>query len=105
MSKLIRREKELKVLEQAKESATSQFIAVYGRRRVGKTFLIREAFQQDFAFYLTGVANVNLQQNLSNFQRALQKHQPDEPSSIPENWFAAFGNWKSCYLKAIRKGK
>jgi AAA+ ATPase superfamily predicted ATPase len=52
MSKLIGREKELKVLELAKESETSQFIAVYGRRRVGNTFLIREAFQQDFAFIL-----------------------------------------------------
>lgn len=90
MSRLIGREKELKILKQAHESETSQFIAVYGRRRVGKTFLIREAFQQDFAFYLTGVANVSMQQNLSNFQRALQKYWPDAPADSPEDWFAAF---------------
>ncbi|MFY0254804.1 ATP-binding protein [Chitinophaga sp. 30R24] len=65
MSRIIGREKELKILEQAMGSETSQFIAVYGRRRVGKTFLIREAFQQDFAFYLTGVANSLFQ--LSDF--------------------------------------
>ncbi|RFS24712.1 ATP-binding protein [Chitinophaga silvatica] len=75
--RIIGREKELKIIDQATKSETSQFIAAYGRRRVGKTFLIREAFQQDFTFYLTGVANINLQQNLSNFQRAMQKYHPD----------------------------
>ena len=75
MGMIIGRKKELEVLEKAKTSDTSQFIAVYGRRRVGKTFLIREAFQQDFAFYLTGVANINLHQHLSNFHRAMQKYQ------------------------------
>jgi len=92
-------------LKQAKESDTSQFIAVYGRPRVGKTFLIREAFLQDFAFYLTGVANISLQQNLSNFQRALQKYRPDAPNSILENWFAAFGQLEELLSKNSNKKK
>lgn len=78
------------MLEEVKFSDKSQFVAVYGRRRVGKTFLIREAFQQDFTFYLTGVANINLQQNLSNFHRALQKFNSNLSTPIPENWFEAF---------------
>ncbi len=40
---LIGREKEKRILQNALNEALSQFIAVYGRRRVGKTFLIREA--------------------------------------------------------------
>lgn len=90
MSRIIGRENELKVLEEVKFSDKSQFVAVYGRRRVGKTFLIREAFQQDFTFYLTGVANINLQQNLSNFHRALQKFNSNLSTPIPENWLEAF---------------
>ncbi len=105
MGRLIGREKELKVLEMAKESETSQFIAVYGRRRVGKTFLIREAFQQDFTFYLTGVANINLSQNLSNFQRALEKYWPDGHISTPQNWFAAFRQLEELLSKSSKKKK
>lgn len=105
MSKLIGRSKELRVLENAMESETSQFIAVYGRRRVGKTFLIREAFQQEFTFYLTGVANINLQQNLSNFHRAIKKYHPDGFATIPENWFAAFGQLEELLSKSSKEKK
>lgn len=47
---LIGREKEKQILIDALHSEYSQFIAVYGRRRVGKTFLIREAYNYRFAF-------------------------------------------------------
>ena len=47
---LIGREKEIKTLQQAYHSEYSEFVAVYGRRRIGKTFLIREAFNYQFAF-------------------------------------------------------
>ncbi|HEX9503430.1 MAG TPA: ATP-binding protein [Patescibacteria group bacterium] len=90
METITGRKKELSVLEKIKTSGKSEFVAVYGRRRVGKTFLIREAFQQDFAFYLTGVANINLHQQLSNFQRAMRKYYPNGANITPDNWFAAF---------------
>jgi AAA+ ATPase superfamily predicted ATPase len=105
MGRIIGREKELEVLEKAKTSDISQFIAVYGRRRVGKTFLIREAFQQDFAFYLTGVANINLHQHLSNFQRAMQKYHPDGSAIVPENWFVAFGQLEELLSKSKKRKK
>jgi hypothetical protein len=90
MGTIIGRKKELSILEKVKTSDQSEFVAVYGRRRVGKTFLIREAFQQDFTFYLTGVANINLQQQLSNFHRAVRKYYSGWSNIIPENWFVAF---------------
>lgn len=52
---LIEREKEIKTLQQAYHSEYSEFVAVYGRRRIGKTSLVREAFNYQFAFQHTGV--------------------------------------------------
>jgi AAA+ ATPase superfamily predicted ATPase len=90
MEGVIGRKNELRLLEKTKTSGKSEFIAIYGRRRVGKTFLIRETFHNQFAFYLTGVANTTLRQQLSNFQRAMQKYHPEGSDITPENWFAAF---------------
>ena len=53
---LIGRKEELKTLHQALIADESKFVAIYGRRRVGKTFLVKETFNNDFAFYHTGLA-------------------------------------------------
>jgi AAA+ ATPase superfamily predicted ATPase len=90
MEKIIGRKKELDILEKIKASDKSEFVAIYGRRRVGKTFLTREAFHNHFAFYLTGVANITLHQQLFNFQRAMRKYHAGSLEITPENWFAAF---------------
>lgn len=47
---LIGREQEQEMLHKAYESDSSQFVAVYGRRRVGKTYLVRECFADKFVF-------------------------------------------------------
>ena len=47
---IIGRENELKMLHEAYSDEYSQFVVVYGRRRVGKTFLVREAFNYKFTF-------------------------------------------------------
>ena len=53
---IIGREKEQRELLSLLEKEESQFCAVYGRRRVGKTYLIRETFNYQFCFQHTGVA-------------------------------------------------
>ncbi len=58
MKHFIGREKELKRLIELKNSYKSEFVAVYGRRRVGKTMLIRQVFEKDFVFQATAIANV-----------------------------------------------
>ena len=68
---LIGREKEKQVLQGALYEEYAQFIAVYGRRRVGKTFLIREAFDYHFDFQYTGAANLTARKQLVRFRRAL----------------------------------
>ena len=53
---LIGRKEEIKIFENAIRDNRSHFIAIYGRRRVGKTFLIREFFGNRFTFQHAGVS-------------------------------------------------
>ena len=91
MEKLIGRTAELKLLQSLKDRNRSDFVAVFGRRRVGKTFLIRQAFEGAFSFQLTGLAKGNFREQLTNFHAALLSQKPtghDIP--IAKTWFAAF---------------
>lgn len=90
LSTIIGRQKEIKQLDRLTKSSKSEFLAVYGRRRVGKTFLIREYFNYTFDFQLTGLANANMLQQLTNFQVGLQRQAGFEIMETPENWFSAF---------------
>ena len=67
MENLIGREVEIKILIEALASPTAELIAVYGRRRVGKTFLIREFFKNQLVFDFTGTKDAHLQIQLNNF--------------------------------------
>ncbi|HEV2481340.1 MAG TPA: ATP-binding protein [Puia sp.] len=100
MENVIGRKNELRILEKIQASDKSEFIAIYGRRRVGKTFLIREAFHNNFTFYLTGVPNISLHQQLSNFQRSMRRYDSDGPNIPLLNWFAAFEQLEDLILKS-----
>ncbi|MEM6630328.1 MAG: ATP-binding protein [Bacteroidota bacterium] len=90
MKDLIGREPEIEVLNRIFTSKKSEFLAIYGRRRVGKTFLIREYFDYAFDFQLTGLANASMAQQLLNFQTAMRRSFPAYTGNIPSNWFEAF---------------
>ncbi len=69
----------------------SDFVAVFGRRRVGKTFLIRTAYEGAFSFQLTGLAKMGLKGQLTNFHGALLREKPrGEELSLAKTWFEAF---------------
>ena len=59
MSRIIGRKNELEELERLYHSGRPEFVAVYGRRRVGKTFLIKQALKDRITFQHTGVSPVN----------------------------------------------
>ena len=103
MNALIGRKKELSLLKTLAKSNKSEFVAVYGRRRVGKTFLIRHAFDHKFSFQVTAIANAKTSQQLYNFNIALQKVYPSAESSLANNWIVAFKQL-SDYLEGV-KGK
>jgi AAA+ ATPase superfamily predicted ATPase len=86
---LIGRKRELEKLEKLMQSPKSEFLAVYGRRRVGKTFLVQEYFNNHFDFYATGLAKGNTSQQLANFTIFLNNHF-EEQHVAPTNWLQAF---------------
>jgi len=68
---------------------SSEFIVIYGRRRVGKTFLIREYLGSKFDFHITGLANAGMKEQLINFHAAIQKYsRKKEP--FADTWYNAF---------------
>ena len=77
MNSIVGRKKEIKQLDKVVNSHKSEFVAIYGRRRVGKTFLVREYFQYRFDFQLTGLANATTEQQLTNFHTALVRQSPN----------------------------
>jgi uncharacterized protein len=89
---LVGRKEELEILDSAFNSYKSEFVILYGRRRVGKTFLINQRFNEHFTFRITGLANATLGQQLTNFQTTFNATTDarlllDNP---PKNWLSAF---------------
>ena len=70
---LVGRKKEQSTLRKLVEKEDSQFCVVYGRRRVGKTYLVRETFNYQFAFQHTGLAKAPLAKQLAAFRDSLQR--------------------------------
>ena len=87
---IVGREKEIELLKGLLEEEESQFVAIYGRRRVGKTFLIREAFNYSFAFQHTGIYGASLKEQLSEFTESLYSAGMRKVKELPSNWNEAF---------------
>ena len=80
-------------------SDESEFVAVYGRRRVGKTYLIRQTFQGRFAFQHTGVARGRTKEQLRVFGDSLREW-GSEFKGAPADWFDAFNQLKAVIAKS-----
>ena len=96
------REKEQQRLREYLNSSRSEFIAVYGRRRVGKTYLIQHVVGTDYVFYAAGMNNVSMHIQLQNFMQGIRKHRPDVP--VAKNWLDAFIALES-YLDSLPEGR
>ena len=77
---------------------------MYGRRRVGKTFLIREFFEYRFDFQISGLGNANLKQQLFNFHTSLARQSALFFDKQPENWLSAFQRLID-HLETLDKGQ
>ncbi len=88
---MIGRQEEIAVLQTLEQIDKSAFVAVYGRRRVGKTYLIRTVFENKITFQLTGLARTKIDKQLANFHAALVRNFPQyEEKPIAKDWFQAF---------------
>ena len=87
--KIIGRKSEINELERCEKSSKPELVCVYGRRRVGKTYLIEQTFSDYFAFRATGVEGGKTRDQLISFNQRLKEY-GDEERNIPKNWFEAF---------------
>lgn len=88
------------------ESEKSEFVAVYGRRRVGKTFLIKEYFEQSIVFAASGLANLGLKAQLKIFSMALRKYGDEISESGPlGDWLDAFSRLEKVIESSSQKRK
>jgi AAA+ ATPase superfamily predicted ATPase len=98
---IIGREAELKILRRIYESNRAELLAVYGRRRIGKTYLISEFFKnKGYYFELTGAKDSPLKQQLNNFRTELgDAFYAGEKQILPENWQEAFDQLRKTVQK------
>ena len=101
MDKIIGRESELELLDKYNKSGKSEFVALYGRRRVGKTSLVRYYFKDKFDFYVTGVLDGTKTDQEDAFYDALVKH--GYVGDKPKNWKEALNALGTILEKKKRK--
>lgn len=91
MEAIIGRTFEQNELHKILESSKSELVAVVGRRRVGKTFLIRNYLKEQIIFEFTGVQNVSRETQIVNFVNILNMSKTDELlEKMPQTWLEAF---------------
>ena len=101
---MIGRSEEIALLREQAEADRSRFVVVYGRRRVGKTFLVREAFGYRFTFTHTGAEHATLAEQLAQFRQSLAV-QGFEDCPMPTDWIEAFGLLKRLIMRSPDKRK
>lgn len=100
---IIGREIEQEILRQRIESDAPELIAIYGRRRVGKTFLVRQYFNDKFSFYCTGIYQGTKKEQLGEFNRQLE-HYSGHKWKVVKDWFDAFAQLRE-YLESLAGNK
>lgn len=96
MAKLIGRKHEIEELNRLYNSDKAQFVAVYGRRRVGKTFLVNQTFKQRIIFHHTGLSPLEdgkkptLSDQLQAFHYSMLRSGLHESTPAPKSWLEAF---------------
>jgi uncharacterized protein len=99
--KIAGRQEEIALLQRLLGDDESSFAAVYGRRRIGKTYLIRQVYEDNIVFECSGVLEENMEQQLENFWRSLNEAFPQtQPVLPPKTWIEAFFQLRA-FLKPL----
>lgn len=101
---IIGRDAEQQILAEARQSKRSELIAVYGRRRVGKTYLVRSFYSGEMVFEWTGLHRGTHKDQLQNFHRAFLKKSRRKKGEAPVDWFEAFQSLEH-YLDGLHSKK
>lgn len=101
---LLGRKKELEMLKAISCDEQSHFVAIYGRRRVGKTFLIRESYNYRFTFQHAGLSEGGMKEQLFAFTSSI-KDTGYKVDKNPKNWLEAFELLKDLVRQSSEKKK
>ena len=99
----IGRKLEIQQLKKIESSGKAEFVAVYGRRRVGKTYLIKQYFDKRFAFETTGILEGSAEEQMFAFRNSLEKVGYD--GALPSTWLEAFECLKTAMEKTKSRGR
>ena len=100
---IIGRQREIALLQEIYESPRAEFLAVYGRRRIGKTYLIDKFFGDKYDFYMTGIYEGTRKEQLANFAHQLEFYSHKEQKT-PKDWMEALFMLRK-YLETLKKEK
>jgi uncharacterized protein len=100
---LVGRDYEKEVLDRLYGSGKPEFVALHGRRRIGKTYLIRRHFEGRITFELVGNSRATLGEQLQNFAAALSAAAGIR-AAVPRSWQEAFSDL-TAYLERLPAGK
>lgn len=101
--RIVGRKEEISLLEGYYNSPKSELVAVYGRRRVGKTYLICETLGDRFDFEYTGKFKLAAKVQINEFQKEINRLTKDKTGAA-NDWFEAFDNLKE-YLLCLGKDR
>ncbi len=101
---MVGRKEEIKRVKALLTSNKSEFLAVTGRRRVGKTFLIDTLLKEYYCFSMTGIQKGNTSVQLTNFAIKLSEYDGTYEPKTPKNWQMAFLQLKA-FLKKLPTNK
>lgn len=101
---LIGRSTEVTALKSMVTDDRSHFVAIYGRRRIGKTFLVRESLGEHFMFSHAGLSKGSMQTQIDAFDNSIREY-GGQVSEDTRNWLSAFEDLKALIIKSRRKKK
>jgi len=101
---MVGRNEQIGVMRKALTIDKSSFVAITGRRRVGKTYIVREVYKAHFCFTMTGIQHASISMQIGNFMQKLSEFSGQAPTQKVKNWLDAFFHFKS-YLLTLPKDK
>ncbi|NGX62119.1 MAG: hypothetical protein K940chlam9_01613 [Chlamydiae bacterium] len=106
-SKIIGRTDEQNLLNEAFISKRAEMIAIYGRRRVGKTYLIKNYFENMpcSLAYVSGMKDGRLSEQLENFTSSIERDIAGVSLKRPLSWMEAFELFSQVKDKIDKKKK
>lgn len=102
---IIGREQEKTLLSNILQSGKPEFVAICGRRRVGKTFLVKEFYEKDIIFQTAGLAKEGMRRQIKSFYEDLLEYGLPQQSERPKDWIEIFSLLRSLIKQSDKERK